>query len=86
MTPSGPPDDRSHAPESDAAARSRASDAIWTVMDGTAFATGAEFFPALVQQLAQALDVTESLTGGSFSRRTNSSTRSFVLTWRFFAP
>ena len=60
MTPSGPPDDRSHAPESDAAARSRASDAIWTVMDGTAFATGAEFFPALVQQLAQALDVSHA--------------------------
>jgi GAF domain-containing protein len=50
-------DDDTPSPESDAATRSRASDAIWTVMDGTASATGADFFKALVQRLAQALDV-----------------------------
>jgi len=50
MTASGPPD----------ATRTRASEAIWTVMDGTSFATGADFFAALVQQLAHALDVTHA--------------------------
>jgi len=50
-------DDDTRSPESEAATRSRASDAIWTVMDGTASATGADFFMALVQRLAQALDV-----------------------------
>ena len=34
---------------------SRASELIWTVMDGTALATGADFFPALVRHLASAL-------------------------------
>ncbi len=32
-------------------------DAIWSVLDGTALATGAEFFPALVRNLAAALKV-----------------------------
>jgi GAF domain-containing protein len=50
-------DDDTPSRESDATTRSRASDAIWTVMDGTASATGPDFFMALVQRLAQALDV-----------------------------
>jgi formate hydrogenlyase transcriptional activator len=36
---------------------SRASELIWTVMSGTALATGADFFPALVRHLAGALGV-----------------------------
>src|SRR5688572_29636566 len=36
---------------------SRESDLIWTVMSGTALATGADFFPALVRHLAGALGV-----------------------------
>ena len=55
MTAIGPPDDR-HA-SFDSAARSRASEAIWTVIDGTSFAAGADFFAALVRELAHALDV-----------------------------
>src|SRR5688572_17100246 len=35
----------------------RASELIWTVMSGTALATGADFFPALVRHLASALGV-----------------------------
>jgi formate hydrogenlyase transcriptional activator len=38
-------------------ARSRASDAVWTVMDGTSFVAGSDFFAALVRHLAQALHV-----------------------------
>jgi formate hydrogenlyase transcriptional activator len=38
-------------------AKATASDVAWTVMDGTALATGAEFFPALVRNLAGALNV-----------------------------
>ena len=36
---------------------SRASELIWTVMGGTALATGADFFPALVRHLASTLGV-----------------------------
>jgi formate hydrogenlyase transcriptional activator len=35
----------------------RANDLIWTVMNGIALATGADFFPALVRHLASALGV-----------------------------
>jgi len=37
--------------------RHRASEALWAVMDGTALASGMDFFPALVRHLAAALDV-----------------------------
>ncbi|HET9568696.1 MAG TPA: sigma 54-interacting transcriptional regulator [Vicinamibacterales bacterium] len=43
--------------EGDARATLRASDVVLTVTDGTALATGAEFFPALVRNLAAALGV-----------------------------
>src|SRR5262245_16788773 len=59
MTAIGPPDDR-RVSSDDAAARSQVSDAIWTVIDGTAFATGADFFAALVRGLARALDVSHA--------------------------
>ncbi len=44
-------------PESDNRVNANANDAIWAVLDGTALATGAEFFPALVRNLATALKV-----------------------------
>src|SRR4029450_10228743 len=59
MSVTGPPDDRP-SPESAPDARSRASEAIWTVMDGTAAAGGADFFAALVRELAQTLDVSHA--------------------------
>jgi formate hydrogenlyase transcriptional activator len=37
--------------------RSHTGDVVWAVTDGTALATGAEFFPALVRNLAAALSV-----------------------------
>ena len=43
--------------EGDARETLRASDVVLTVTDGTALATGAEFFPALVRNLAAALGV-----------------------------
>jgi formate hydrogenlyase transcriptional activator len=48
--------------------RARVSELIWAVVNGTALATGADFFPALVRHLATALDVqhafvTECTTG-----------------------
>ena len=39
------------------ASHARASELIWAVMGGTALATGADFFPALVRHLAGALGV-----------------------------
>ena len=39
------------------ASHTRVSELIWAVMGGTALATGADFFPALVRHLANALDV-----------------------------
>ena len=59
MNPTGPADDRP-SPESAPDTRSRASEAIWTVIDGTAFAGGADFFAALVRELARALDVSHA--------------------------
>ena len=59
MSVTGPPDDRP-SPEAAPDARSRASEAIWTVMDGTASAGGADFFVALVRELAQTLDVSHA--------------------------
>ena len=41
----------------DASTQSPASDAIWTVLDGTSFVAGSDFFAALVRQLALALEV-----------------------------
>ena len=38
-------------------ARARASEMLWTVLDGTALKPGAAFFPALVRHLASALGV-----------------------------
>ena len=43
--------------EGDEPERHEASDVVWAVTDGTALATGAEFFPALVRNLANALKV-----------------------------
>lgn len=58
MNQSGPSDERRSAPDDpDASTRSRASDAISTVIDGTSFVAGPDFFKALVRQLAQALQV-----------------------------
>jgi formate hydrogenlyase transcriptional activator len=58
MNQSGPSDERRPAPDDpDASTRSRASDAISTVIDGTSFVAGPDFFKALVRQLAQALQV-----------------------------
>src|SRR5262249_14778300 len=58
MTSTGPPDSRDVLDLSPAAdVRARASEMLWQVLDGTAFAPGAEFFPALVRHLAAALDV-----------------------------
>ena len=37
--------------------RARASEMLWAVLDGTALAPGAAFFPALVNHLAAALGV-----------------------------
>src|ERR1043166_2444151 len=37
--------------------RARAGGMLWAVLDGTALAPGAAFFPALVHHLAKALDV-----------------------------
>jgi len=45
------------APQSDADVRARASEMLWAVLDGTALAPGAAFFPALVNRLAAALAV-----------------------------
>jgi formate hydrogenlyase transcriptional activator len=53
MEPPVPPDDSSSA----AARHSRASELIWAVMSRTGLATGADFFPALVQHLATVLGV-----------------------------
>jgi len=54
-----PPSDDRPTPQDDShtSTRSRASDAIWTVFDGTSFVEGADFFAALVRQLALALQV-----------------------------
>ena len=60
MNPSGPDDRPAPAPESADATRSRASEAIWAVIDGTSSAAGPEFFAALVQQLAQTLAVSHA--------------------------
>ena len=43
--------------EGDEPERHETSDVVWAVTDGTALATGAEFFPALVRNLANALKV-----------------------------
>ena len=45
------------APIPDADVRARASEMLWAVLDGTALAPGAAFFPALVNHLAAALAV-----------------------------
>ena len=53
-----PSDDRRTPPgDSHTSTRSRASDAIWAVFDGTSFVEGSDFFAALVRQLALALQV-----------------------------
>src|SRR5262245_31006716 len=44
-------------PGSGADVRARASEMLWKVIDGTALAPGAAFFPALVNHLAEALGV-----------------------------
>jgi formate hydrogenlyase transcriptional activator len=52
------PDDRRTRPDPAAAdARARASEMLWSVLDGTALEPGAAFFPALVRNLAVALGV-----------------------------
>jgi formate hydrogenlyase transcriptional activator len=50
-----PPGESSFADRADR--QLRVSELIWTVMSGTALATGADFFPALVRHLASALGV-----------------------------
>ena len=52
-----PDDRRNDLGPATAAARARASEMLWTVLDGTAFTPGAAFFPALVRHLASALGV-----------------------------
>src|ERR1051325_2149018 len=48
---------RSTVDHPEASIPSRASEAAWAVMDGTAFVSGSEFFAALVRHLARALQV-----------------------------
>ena len=55
MNPPAPDD--SPSPAVARTRSSRASELIWAVMSGTAQATGADFFPALVRHLAGALGV-----------------------------
>ena len=58
MSDTGPSDERRTTHNhSDVTILSRASEAVWAVMDGTSAAGGSDFFAALVRQLARALDV-----------------------------
>jgi len=57
MSDSGPSGKPPAPPDQSNVAPSRASDAVWAVMDGTSFVTGGDFFAALVHQLANALGV-----------------------------
>jgi formate hydrogenlyase transcriptional activator len=57
MSDSGPSHKPPVPPDQSNATSARASEAIWTVIDGTSFVTGADFFAALVRQLARTLDV-----------------------------
>src|SRR5262245_64477151 len=80
MDPSAP-DDRQPTPsESKAVMRSRASEAIWKVLDGTSSTDGTDFFAALVQQLAHALDVSHAFVAECTDR-----TRTRVRTLAFWS-
>ncbi len=58
MDPHGPEDRRKDLePGPVDRVRARASEMLWTVLDGTALKPGAAFFPALVRHLASALGV-----------------------------
>ena len=54
--------------QSDPPKPARASEMIWTVMDGTGHVAGADFFAALVRHLASALDVPYAIRRGVHGR------------------
>ena len=57
MERQNPDDRRNNLDPVAAAVRARASQMLWTILDGTALEPGAAFFPALVRHLASALGV-----------------------------
>lgn len=57
MERQNPDDHRNNLDPVAATVRARASQMLWTILDGTALEPGAAFFPALVRHLASALGV-----------------------------